>query len=1766
MPRKWFFVSSILMLLLQYATSQVNYTANDVVKPYDGVFRPGSNMGYFPPWTDEDLANIAAGNPELGINGVGVKAIRPGLFGSFVDEWGYELRLSTYEHFAKLGLKDNTLIVGFPAEKHRDPNFYCPQAQSAMFANLYEPIWDNGEHGTPINENNHYALYIYKLVSLYGKYIKFWEIWNEPGFDFTGAKGWLPPGFPGNWWENNPDPCDYILRAPIFHYIRTLRISYEVIKSLDNDAYVCLSGTGYPSFLDAILRNTDNPDGGKVSPQYPLKGGAYFDVMGFHSYPHFDGATRAWSNAIGGFEYYRHSDAAAAGIPRTQAIYQDVLSKYGYNGNTYPKKQWIITECNVPRKSFSEFLGGEEMQISFIMKAYLQSVRNNFLQLHIYALSEQKGEGEANSEFDLMGLYKKIRDIAPYQQIMNNSGVAYKTTSDQLFGKTYDRARTAAMNLPANIDGGAFRDAQGFYTYMLWAKTTQDKSEQANATYSFPPSFRIFELMLHEWDYARTNKSLPIEPNNIQLTARPIFLQESIFSYKGPDCSPTNIGFVAAPIAGAAIWEWTFQGGQPATSNQRQVTISYQRSGTFTVSLTIRDASGNIIASQSDYLNVKNPPIVDFEAQTNGQILSLTNLTSSNAKNFYWDFGDGKSSTEKIPSHTYANSGRYTITLTATNDCGSVQKSLTVEIKLPSKNRLGFTANDVVPPYDGLFRPGSNLGFFPPWSDEQLATIAAGDLTQQVSGAGVKAIRPALSGAFLEEWGYDYRLNTFKHYENLGLKENTLIVGFPSQDKRDPNHYCPTAQSELFANLYADIWDDGENGTPINDDNYFAAYLYELVTKYGKHIKFWEIWNEPGFDYTGGRGWLGPEQPGNWWTSDPDPCHYKLRAPIQHFIRVLRVSYEVIKTLDPDAYVALSGTGYLSFLDAVLRNTDNPMGGAVTAEYPLKGGAYFDVIGFHSYPHFDGSTKYWDLQLNRFAYKRHSDAAADGIMRVRNQMQGVLGKYGYNGQTYPEKHWIITECNIPRKNFSDFIAGDDVQRNFTIKAYITAARNKFVQLHMYTLAEQEFEKDASYEFHLMGLYKRVRQTAPFTESKNQSGIAYKTTSDLLFGTQYDAERTAYLRLPNGVRGAAFKDVKGKYIYALWAETVIDNSEQANAIYSFPSDYRLTELIKYDWDYSETKLEQKINPNNIILTGAPIFLAESSSIVNAPVAGIKVANQIGCTPYEVQYESISTDAEQYEWHFPGGTPSTSNEPNPKVTYPTVGKYPVTLKVSNEIDAHEYTIEQFIDVREPPKAEFHVEVEGTKATFVIDSEITDFINFFWDFGTGSTFPSNNPTYDFRSNGTYEVAMVPFSYCFGDTIRQTINIFASPVAIIGTHEDTNCSRKIVSFFNRSGNTDGDTEWFFQGGTPSYSKNKDELVIYDKSGTYDVMLVVKNEYGYDTTYQTIHVQVSPLMRINRTLCVGESIEVNGRIYDNTRVYGEERIARGAGLCDSIVIVDLKFLNDEIITNLTPTLCAGETLTINGRVYNEQRTSGIERFTRPNGCDSLVVIKLNYVSTTPTRIAKTLCAGQNYIFGDKVLNQSGLYRDTLFSYLGCDSIVFLTLTVADPIKIDLMEMQDDDGTGSGKAVIQVTGGVPPYTILWNNGIRGNMLENVRFGNYNVSVEDRLKCVTNLDITVNSSNAVPSYFAYPNPVEGGRHINIEFRSPIRQMVRVIINDMQGRNWAFQQFQAEAGTTISSILSPLVSGVYAVQIFYVTTGERYTYMQLVKSSFFIDNGN
>jgi len=511
-----------------FLSAQVNYTANDFIIPYEGVYHPGMNLGYYgPSWNDNTLGDLSAGNETTQTQGVGIKALRGSLPEGLGRTFTYDIWINNYNYNNAIGTTDNTLFLGFASDEHKDPVDYCPGDgfQTDMFANLYEPIWDNGENGTPVNDENYYALYVYEVVSRLHEKVKFWEIWNEPGFDFTGAKGFLPRGQPGNWWENNPDPCDYKLRAPIFHYIRTLRISYEVIKSIAPDDYVCIAGLGFDSFLDALLRNTDNPDDGKVTAEYPLGAGAYFDVVGFHVYPHIDGTTRFWDPVINDFVFTRHSDAAADALETRQVDRQKVLDYYGYDGVTYPRKEWIATEVNVPNKPINQAWGSEEVQRNYVMKVNMKAMDLDFTQIHLFVLGDRIDEDAASSEFDLMGMYKNLFGIGPGQEEVKEAGIGMKTMSDALFGSRFDAAQTAAMSLPANIGGGAYRFDDGTFTYALWAKTQNDLSETSFANYSFPAPLNLSSLVRKEWDYAQTENRINETANNIQLSSAPIFLR-----------------------------------------------------------------------------------------------------------------------------------------------------------------------------------------------------------------------------------------------------------------------------------------------------------------------------------------------------------------------------------------------------------------------------------------------------------------------------------------------------------------------------------------------------------------------------------------------------------------------------------------------------------------------------------------------------------------------------------------------------------------------------------------------------------------------------------------------------------------------------------------------------------------------------------------------------------------------------------------------------------------------------------------------------------------------------------------------------------------------------------------------------------------------------------------------------------------------------------------------------------------------------------------
>ncbi len=538
----------ILMLFFSIGSyAQVNYNANDIVPEYGGYFRMGINPGTYNQWTDEQIADLAAGNPYLDIPGIGANAIRPSLPEFFLDTYGYDVRLGAFQYYQDLGMEDNVCFIGYPNLIHRDTTVYCQGASiGKLFANMYLPVWDGGANGTPYNDDNYLAAYTYKMVTLYKDYVRFWEIWNEPSLDQSNYKATLPPGHPESWWDNDPDPCDMDIQAPVYHYIRMLRVTYDVIKTVDPDAYVTLGGVGYYSFFDVLCRNTDNPVDGSVTPEYPLAGGAYFDAIGIHTYPHFDGSTIFLNN--GQLVYERHSDAAADGIVLAKNGRQAIMENYGYDGITFPKKKYLITEINVPRLSFETFMGSAESQRNFVTKALITSMSNGIHQLHFYNLGDIEEEADADSWFDVMGFYGNLAATPPYNQERNEAGIAYKTASDILFKTEWDSLRSAQLNLPPNVRGGAVKNEAGEYTYVLWAKTEIDSSEVANAVYDFPASLNISNLYKKEWDYDETLFEDNISSQGIVLNATPTFFSENptvldTTNYDISDCTETIDGF-----------------------------------------------------------------------------------------------------------------------------------------------------------------------------------------------------------------------------------------------------------------------------------------------------------------------------------------------------------------------------------------------------------------------------------------------------------------------------------------------------------------------------------------------------------------------------------------------------------------------------------------------------------------------------------------------------------------------------------------------------------------------------------------------------------------------------------------------------------------------------------------------------------------------------------------------------------------------------------------------------------------------------------------------------------------------------------------------------------------------------------------------------------------------------------------------------------------------------------------------------------------------
>jgi len=151
-------------------------------------------------------------------------------------------------------------------------------------------------------------------------------------------------------------------------------------------------------------------------------------------------------------------------------------------------------------------------------------------------------------------------------------------------------------------------------------------------------------------------------------------------------------------------------------------------------------------------------------------------------------------------------------------------------------------------------------------------------------------------------------------------------------------------------------------------------------------------------------------------------------------------------------------------------------------------------------------------------------------------------------------------------------------------------------------------------------------------------------------------------------------------------------------------------------------------------------------------------------------------------------------------------------------------------------------------------------------------------------------------------------------------------------------------------------------------------------------------------------SVEVDGVTYNEGNPVGEVTLMSADGI-DSIVTIDLDFREPDT-TMINPSRCTGDgfSVTVGLDTFDETNPSGTTPLINSIGCDSIVIVDLQFSNGVTTDFIETICSGMTITIGNTVFGEDTQLSGTevLLANGGCDSTVMVMLTV-DTVHFELI-------------------------------------------------------------------------------------------------------------------------------------------------------------------
>ena len=275
----------------------------------------------------------------------------------------------------------------------------------------------------------------------------------------------------------------------------------------------------------------------------------------------------------------------------------------------------------------------------------------------------------------------------------------------------------------------------------------------------------------------------------------------------------------------------------------------------------------------------------------------------------------------------------------------------------------------------------------------------------------------------------------------------------------------------------------------------------------------------------------------------------------------------------------------------------------------------------------------------------------------------------------------------------------------------------------------------------------------------------------------------------------------------------------------------------------------------------VFCINSNAQLNA---NFQADQLIGCPPFLVQFSDLSTGSpSSFFWDLGNGT--TSTQQNPGTIYFNPGLYTVKLIIRNGTAVDSLIKTQYIFVSNVPGASFIVSDSVGCSPFLIQfNDLSTagsgtITSWEWDFGDGTTSSIQSPQhiYSVAGNFTITLKVTNSNGCITVLTKPGfIHIDPSPLADFTSSSSSGCSPPVsINFTNTTTGSYSASVWDFGDGTNSSLTNPSHN--YNAAGTFDVSLIVNNNFGCSDTVSKVTVigAVSVDFTVPDSICEGTPV-----------------------------------------------------------------------------------------------------------------------------------------------------------------------------------------------------------------------------------------------------------------------------------------------------------------------